>query len=400
MIGLIGRGVRRVASAWSTWSSAAPDVFRTPSAISHAGKRINGETALEVSAVWSCVRRTAEVISALPLALYERDRNGAKRRVDADILEVLSVSPNADQTAVEFWESMVANIVLRGNACAERLTIGQRLVGLRPLPGMLPTIDQNGAIVYEIMDRGKRERFPADRIFHLRGFGSGSGLGMSAIRYGAHSMGLALAADEAAGKVFSNAMMPSGAIETEQGLTPEQREALRAHLGDYAGSSRTGKILTLEAGLKWRSLQMNPDDAQLLDTRRFNVEDVCRWFGVPPVVIGHSADGQTMWGSGVEQIMLSWLTLGINPLLTRIEKRIRKDLLPADRPRWFVEFTREAMLQMDSKAKADFLTKMRFAGFMTGNEGRDKINMPRHPDGDELLVQTSLAPADLIGKET
>jgi len=186
----------------------------------------------------------------------------------------------------------------------------------------------------------------------------------------------------------------------DTGVPDEKRGAVWLTRGYDGCSSRMGRILTLEGGLKWRLLQMNQDHAQLLDTRSFNVEDVCRWSGVPPVVIGHSADGQTMWGSGVEQIMLSWLTLGINPLLTRIEKRIRKDLLPADRPRWFVEFTREAMLQMDSKAKADFLTKMRFAGFMTGNEGRDKINMPRHPDGDELLVQTSLAPADLIGKET
>lgn len=400
MIGFLKRSVRGVLNVWQNgWAATAAESFQANGGPSHAGKRVTGDTALQVSAVWSCVRRTAEVISTLPLHLYERGADGAKRRIEDEIIEILSVSPNRDQTAVEFWEGMAAHMVLRGNACAERLEIGRRLVGLRPLPGMQPRVDRDGTLIYEYWDRGKREKLPAEKVFHLRGFGPGGGLGMSAIRYGAHSIGAALAADEAAGKVFANAMMPSGALETDSGLSQEQRDALRAHLNDFIGSSKVGKVITLEAGLKWRPLQMNPEDAQLLETRRFNVEDVCRWFGVPPVVIGHASDGQTMWGSGVEQIMLSWLTLGVNPLLTRIEKRIRKDLLPVARRNWFVEFTREAMLQMDSKSKADFLMKMRFAGYMTGNEGRDKINMPRHPDGDALLVQTSLMPADLIGKE-
>ena len=400
MIRFLKGNIRRVLSSWTGgWVGSVSDALHSVVGQSHAGKRVSGESALQVSAVWSCVRRTAEVISTLPLHLYERTGDGAKRRVEAEIMEILAVSPNPDQTGVEFWEGMVAHMVLRGNACAERLMIGNRLVGLRPLPGMQPRIDRDGKLNYEHMDRGKRERLPADKVFHLRGFGSGTGLGMSAIRYGAHSIGVALAADEVAGKFFANAMMPSGAITTEQDLSAEQREKLRTYLNDFAGSDRAGKILTLASGLNWQDMQMNPEDAQLLETRRFNVEDVCRWFGVPPVVIGHASDGQTMWGSGVEQIMLSWLTLGVNPLLTRIEKRVRRDLLPVARPRWFVEFTREAMLQMDSKAKADFLMKLRFAGYMTGNEGRDKINMPRHPDGDDLLVQTSLLPADLLGKE-
>jgi phage portal protein BeeE len=103
-----------------------------------------------------------------------------------------------------------------------------------------------------------------------------------------------------------------------------------------------------------------------LETRRFQVEDVCRWFGTPPVVIGHAGQGQTMWGSGVEAIMLAWLTLGINPQLRRNEGRIHKDLIPpGKRGRWYVEWNREAMLQMDSKAKGDFLSKMTTTGIMS-----------------------------------
>ena len=147
---------------------------------------------------------------------------------------------------------------------------------------------------------------------------------------------------------------------------------------------------------------MNPEDAQLLDTRRFSVEDVCRWFGVPPVVVGHAGQGQTMWGSGVEAIMLSWLTLGINPLLKKIENRIGIDLVPVERRRrWFAEFNREAMLQMDSAAKGEFLAKMATSGTMTANERRAKLNLPRHndPAADELMMQGAMAPLGNLSEE-
>jgi HK97 family phage portal protein len=406
MIGFLKSTARRVLNALpsghSGWVSLGSigDAWASVGRRSHAGKTVSGNTTMEVSAAWDCVRKTAEVISTLPLAMYERQDDGAKVRISDQMQEILSLSPNSEQTGVEFWEGMVAHMVLRGNACAEKQRIGNRVVGLKPLPGMQPSRNQDGKLAYDFIDRGKRERLPAEKVFHLRGFGTGDGLGLSAIKYGAHSIGAALAADEAAGKVFANAMMPSGAIETDHTLTPEQRQALKVYLRDFGGSSKVGKILTLEGGLKYNQLQMNPEDAQLLETRRFNVEDVCRWFGVPPIIIGHASQGQTMWGSGVEAIMLSWLTLGINPLLTRIERRIQKDLIPTARRRWFFEFNREAMLQMDSKAKAEFLLKMRFGGFMTGNEGRDKLNLPRRDDADDLLVQTSLTPADVLGKET
>ncbi|MDO6486054.1 phage portal protein, partial [Shimia thalassica] len=219
----------------------------------------------------------------------------------------------------------------------------------------------------------------ADKVFHLRGFGPGDGIGMSAIAYGANSIGAALAADETAGSVFSNSMMPSGVLESDQTLTEPQREQLQAHLTTYVGSKKAGKTMLLEAGLKYNQLQMNPEDAQLLETRRYSVEDVCRWFGVPPIIIGHASQGQTMWGSGVEAIMLSWLTLGINPLLSRIESRIEKDLIPiGKRGKWVFRFNREGMLQMDSKAKGEFLSKMATSGTMTANERREKLNLPPH----------------------
>jgi HK97 family phage portal protein len=406
MIKIVKAVVRAVRNELQTgesgWvSTSASDALMSSGYSSKAGQSVTAKSSLEISAAYDCVRKTSQLIGTLPLTMYERTSDGGKRPVETELSDILRHQPNSGQTGVEHWEGQVAAMALKGNSYAEKLKIGNRLVGLRPMFNVTPEADgSNGKLKYAILDRGKKYYLPAEKMFHLRGFGAGDGMGLSAIKYGVNSIGAALAADETAGRVFSNSMMPSGVLTSGQTLTPEQRDQLQAMLSTYAGSSRAGKTLVIEAGLGYKQVQMNPEDAQLLETRRFNVEDVCRWFGVPPIIVGHASEGQTMWGSGIEAIMLSWLTLGINPLLTRIEARILRDLIPAkDQRRYFFEFNREAMLQMDSQAKGDFLLKMRMGGFMSGDEGRDKLNLPRRGgSNDELIVQTSLTPVDLLGK--
>lgn len=386
-------------SGWVDLTSQA--ALSTGGYSSASGKTVSPETAMKISAAWDCTRKTAEVISTLPLGLYEKNRDGSKTRLENDLDEILTIKPNPEQTAQEFWEGNTAQMVLRGNAYNEKLFVGSRLVGLRPLLGCTARVKPGGGLEYEVLDRGKRYKMPAEKVFHLRGFGAGDGLGLSAIKYGAHSLGAALAADEAAGKVFAAGLMASGVVSTDQTLTREQRDQLQEMLATYVGSSRAGKVLTLEAGLAFNQLQMNPDDAQLLDTRKFQVEDVCRWFGVPPIIVGHASQGQTMWGSGVEAIMLSWLTLGINPRLARIEARALADLVPTERRRrWSLRFDREAMLQMDSKAKAEFISKMASSGTLTANERRALVNHPKHTDpaAEALMMQGAMAPIGNLGE--
>lgn len=398
------KGVKaELAAGTSGWIPLnGQDAWSSSAVVSTAGKTVNAKTALEVSAVWDCIRKTAEVVSTLPAAIYERQPDGSKVRIEPELSAILTGTPNAAQTAVEFWEGNTGQMSLRGNAYSERMYIGRRLVGLSPLFGVTPKRLAGGGFKYTINDRGKLCDLPAEKVFHLRGFGPGDGIGMSAIAYGANSIGAALAADETASSVFSNAMMPAGLLESDQGLTPEQRTQLQTMLSEFVGSKKAGKTLIVEAGLKFKPLQMNPEDAQLLETRRFNVEDVCRWFGVPPIVIGHASQGQTMWGSGVEAIMLSWLTLGINPLLKRIESRVAKDLIPIEkRGKWVFEFNREGMLQMDSKSKGEFLSKMGSSGTMTANERRGKLNLPPHKDpaANDLTAQSALVPIGDLGKD-
>lgn len=403
LIRAAARGVRNeLAAGQSGWTDAA-SAAAVAGFPSTSGAVVNPATTMTTSAAWSCVKNHSQAIAALPLAFYERQSDGGKVRIEPDEAEVLTVTPNRGQTAVDFWEGMSAQTVLRGNGYAEKLTTNTgRLVGLRPLFNVVPERLPDGGFRYSVIDRGRKEHLPQEKVFHVRGFGSGDGLGLSAIKYGANALGAALSAEEIAAKVFASGLMASGVISSEQTLNDTQREQLQAMLEKYRGSTNSGKLLTLEAGLTFQQLQMNPEDAQLLETRRFNVEDVCRWFGVPPIVIGHAAEGQTMWGSGVEAIMLSWLTLGINPQLIKIEAQAKKDLIPiAKRRRWFVEFNREALLQMDSKAKAEFLSKMASSGTMTANERRAKLNLKPHADpaADKLLAQGAMLPIQDLGKD-
>lgn len=387
----------------SGWVNLAePGALPTSGHSSAAGRAVSPETAMQLSAVWDCTRKTSEVVSTMPKGLFETAPDGTATRLENDLDAILTVKPNPDQTAQEFWEGMVCQMVLRGNAMAERLMVGDRLVGLRPLLTCTPRLVRGGGLEYLIYDRGRRYILPREKVFHIRGFGAGDGLGLSAIKYGANSMGAALAADEAAGKMFANGLLASGVVHTDQTLNEPQRVQLQGMLNSYTGSTKAGKVMTLEAGLQYKQLQLNPDDAQLLETRTFAVEDVCRWFGVPPIVVGHAPAGQTMWGSGVEAIMLSWLTLGVNPLLARIEDRVRADLVPAARRRrWGLIFDRDAMLQMDSKAKAEYLVKTAVSGTNTANERRARIGLPRHPDpaADQLFMQGAMLPLGSLGKD-
>ncbi|OWU77607.1 phage portal protein [Marinibacterium profundimaris] len=397
------RGVRAELAAgesgWEVVSSA--NAWHGMGYTSNSGQTVSVNSALTLSAAWACVKGNSEAIGSLPLAVYEKQSNGSRQKIEPDLAEVLTTSPNRGQTGLEFWEANAAHLLLRGNFYAERLMIGRRLVGLRPIFNVTPKRRDDGQFDYHFTEDGGRHVLPPERVFHVRGFGGGDGLGMSAIKYGTQSLGAALAADVTASKVFANGMMPAGLLKSDQELDPDQRGQLQNMLADFVGSNKAGKTMVLESGLEYSALSLNPEDAQLLDTRRFGVEDVCRWFGTPPVVIGHAGQGQTMWGTGVEAIMLAWLRTGINPILRRNETRVLKDLIPPERRgKWFVEWNREAMLQMDSRAKGDFLSRMVAAGVMSSDESRDKLNLPRRGGAaDDLRAQVATAPIDMLGRD-
>lgn len=372
---------------------------------SNSGKVVTIDSALQMSAVWACIKLTAQAVSSLPVAVYERRGDSDRVRVDSDdVAEVLTDSPNADQTPLEFWEGTVAWLLAQGNAYSEKVYIGKRLTAVQPLASdaCMPSRDSDGRLTYKINDRGKTETLPRDKVFHIKGFGQSfrsRDMGMSAIAAGVNSIGAAMAAQDAAGTMFSQGLRPSGFFMFDQMLNDKQRAQAQETLVDsMRRGGNAGGIGILEAGLKWQSVSLNPEDAQMLETRRFDIEEICRWFGVPPIIIGHAGQGQTMWGSGVEAILIAWLTLGIDPICDRIEARIAKQLIrPAGHRRHYAEFNREALMQMDSAAKANFLSSMVQNGLMDRAEGRAKLNLPHRPGTDQLTAQTNLAPLDQLG---
>lgn len=407
MIGRVLKGawrgaVHALADVESGWETLGGTVdLPSTGRMSNAGQTVTAERALKLSAAWACVRSNAQLIGSLPLAIYEKQSDGQKVRIEPDLAEILTIRPNQTQTGMEYWESRSSQIALTGNAYCERLEIGRRLVGLRPLQDVTPKRRPDGRYNYHVRENGKTTILPPEKVFHQRGFGAGNGLGLSTIKYGVESIGAALAADETSSRMFDNGMMASGILTSDQLLDEKQRGQLNSWLEQFVGSKRAGKVLTLEAGLSFQQMNINPEDAQLLDTRRFSVEDICRWFGTPPIIIGHAGSGQTMWGSGVEAIMLAWLTLGINPQLRRKEARLNRDIVPIEkRGKWSVEWNREAMLQMDSKSKAEFLTKLTNAGIQSPDESRDRLELPRRGGAaDELHAQSAMAPLVSLGKD-
>ncbi len=303
---------------------------------------------------------------------------------------------------MEFWEGAVLSLCLHGDAFAEKIRAGGRLIALQPLQADRVTVrrDPDGALVYDYADPlGVRSLGEAD-VFHLRAFGSDGLRGLSPLKFARQTVSAALAADEVSNKLFANGVRPSGVLQMDQVLKPEQRKDLRENVvAPLAGSSNAGGVFVLEAGMKFSAVSLSPADSQLLESRRWHVEEICRWFGIPPILIGHASEGQTMWGTGVEQIALSWLALGLRAQLRRIEAAIHLRLIePAERATLYAEFTVEGLLRADSASRAKLYASFAQNGIMDRDEIREKENLDRRGGGAaKLTVQANLLPIDDLG---
>ena len=372
---------------------------------SSAGQAVNARTAMQLATVWACIRLISETIAPLPIIVYERNKNDDGRKVARyyPLYTILHDSPNANMTAVEFWEAVIAQLCLAGNAfCLKTISAG-KLIALDPLrpDWMEPKRQKDGSILFCYSDPKGYVEFTEDRIWHVKGFGVDGLIGLAPISYARNCLGSAMAADNASGKVFANGMRAGGALTMAGVLNPDQRKQVREGLAaDLVGTANTGKLMVLEGGSTYQPLSINPDDAQMLETRSFNIEEMCRWFQVPPAMIGHGG-AVSNWGTGREQIMLGFLTFTLRPYLTRIEQGIKKSLIPAtERGRYFAEFSLEGLLRADSAARAAFYASAVQNGWMTRNEVRSLENLPPVDGGDELTVQSNLIPLTLLGKIT
>lgn len=372
--------------------------------ISYSGKAVNAQTAMQLATVWACVRLISETIATLPLLVYTRDAQGG-RKVARDhwLYRIVHDSPNANMTAVEFWEAVGAQLCLWGNSYSlKTVSIGQ-LVSLDLLRPDLMTVktEKDGSILYCYSDPLGYVEYTEEEIFHVKGFGVDGLIGLSPVAYARNSFGSAMAADEATGKVFANGLRAAGALTLPSTLNPEQRKQARESLaGQVTDVANTGRLIVLEGGMEYKPLSMNPEDAQMLETRSFQVSEICRWFRVPPYMVGHT-EKSTSWGTGIEQQMIGFLTFALRPYLTRIEQSIRKGLLPAaDRGKVWAEFSLEGLLRSDSAARAAFYSQMVQNGIYTRDDCRELENLEkRGGNAAELTVQSNLLPIDLLGTQ-
>lgn len=365
------------------------------------GGPVNPQTTLGLSTAWACIGLKSELVGSMGCGVYSKSPTGGRvSRDDHWLYDLLHESPNADQTPFDFWAGQTASIDLWGNSYALIERLGQRVTSLlRVHPAQMEPFRKDGVKMYRYRDRGRTEELPAEKVFHIKGMNFGGDVGLSAVEFGRKTIGAALAANRVANSAFSNGLQVSGFMETGAvKLSPEQRRDLVDIFGEFTGGDMAGKVLPLEKDFKFVPLTMKPADAQLLESRRWDVEEMCRWFGMLPVLIGHAAQGQTMWGSGIEQLLLGWQTLRLNPLLRRIEQETRKQLLPvAERRKVYPEFNREAGLAADSAARAALYSAFGQNGVMDRNEMRSRENLDHRAGGEFLTVQSNLVRLDQLG---
>lgn len=392
----------KIRAAILTWFGIpVTDMGASAIRLEQAGVTVSESTMLGLSAVWSCTRLIAETIATLPLSMYERADAGKRYAPEHWLHTLIHDRPNPESTASVFWEAVVAAMLLRGAARVEKLMIGKRIVGLRFLaPDRLSGSRKlDGTTEWRYLgEDGKQRLIPAERIWHLPGFSLDGKYGVSVVAYGARVFGNAIAADEAASRTFKTGLIQTLYYKVANWLTPAQRQEFKK---EYAGSIERGEVPVLEGGIDVSTVGVKPADAQLLESRGFSVEEICRWFRVPPWMVGHT-EKSTSWGTGIEQQMIGFLTFTLGPWLKRIEQSIVNDLLPAaERDAYYPKFAVEGLLRADSAGRAAFYAAMVNNGILTRDEVRELEDLaPMGGNAAVLTVQSAMTTLDALGVGT
>jgi len=363
--------------------------------MSSSGKVVSADKAMHLSAVWACVRLLSESVSTLPLKIYERQPDGSRKPATTHpAYQVLCRRPNMEMTPSRFMLMVVASICLRGNAFVEKKMIGNRIVSLVPLlpQNMVVKRLDNGNLEYTYTESASKRTIPVKNIMHIRGFGLDGVCGMMPMMTGRDVIGSAMAVEESAAKIFENGLQSSGFLSADTALNDDQRNRMRGYMQAFTGSRNAGKIMVLEGGMKYQNVTMNPEAAQMLESRAFSIEEICRWFRVPAFMVGH-ADKQSSWASSVEGMNLQFLTNTLRPLLVNIEQEISRCLLDGDDD-LFAEFSVEGLLRADSAGRAAYYTTALQNGWMSRNDVRRLENMPPIEGGELYTVQLNLTPLE------
>jgi len=381
------------------------------SGANYAQKDVTPDTVLNLSTAWACQRLISGTVATLPLHIMRRGPNGLREMAkDHPVSEVLRVQPNATQTPVEFMEGMVASLVGRGMGYAIKDTLGGELSGLRAwdYDRCVPMRTDRGALYYLVTFRdGSQEQLSPEQVFVLKGFTDNRepDLGLSTISYGRQTFGNAIAVEEAVGRQYAKGLKQPGFFYTDNPaarLDDDRRAQFQTIIDRFTGSQNAGATMLLEGGFKWQSMGINPADFEMLATRSFNIEDICRWFQVPPMMIGHT-DKMTSWPGGQEGMRMDFRDFCLMPYLTRIEQAIDRRLLTAeDRAAgYYAKFSSEGLLRGNTDARAKLYSSALQNGWMTRDEVRELEEWDKiaGDGGDVLTVQQNLTPLSMLQRE-
>ena len=363
-----------------------------------AAVSVTEDTAMQVSAVWACVRLLSETVASLPFNVYRKTPNGRELAPDFWFARLMARKPNRYQTRLEFFETMMLNLALHGNAYAKISRVGGEIKALLPLmtAQVTPSLLADGSIVYQYEADGNVDVYAEESIWHIKLYGNGI-VGKSPLAFGRNLVGIAQATEQAVTKIYSNGGKRSGVLSLDRLLTPEQRTQVRENFSTLT-TGTDERLLVLEMGMKFDPVAMSPADIELLASRRYQLEEICRWFGVPSVLVNDTS-GSTTWGSGIEQLVSGFYKLNLRPYLERFESSISCNLLSAEEARIYeAEFDFEGLLRSDLKSRLEAYRSGVQGTILTPNEVRAMEGLPRMDGGDELLSQVNMMPLGKLGQ--
>lgn len=369
--------------------------------VSTTGKAVNDTTAMQVTAFFACVRLLAETMGAMPSAMYRAEKGGNAQKIDHSLSEVLIDQPNSDMDGIQFREASTSNLAARGNAYSliERRGDGN-VSSLYPIPSSRVQVKRNSEtnweVRYGVQDRGQTVWYPAEKIWHRRGFSFDGLLGLSPIACAREALGLALAGEEFNARLFGQGLRPSALVSIPNWLTPEQRQTANAKLMEmHSGLHNMNKPMLLEGGMTVADGLMTPDDAQFLQLRQFTVVEICRLLGIKPHMI---AALERATDNNIERLSLEFVMYTMLPHMRRDEVGARKLLSPRDRGQIFYRYNFEGLLRADSVARANLYSILLQNGVYSRNEVRalENRNSVNDPAMDQYTVQSNMAMIDQL----
>ena len=369
---------------------------------SAAGKRVNERSAMQMTAVYSCVRILAEAVAGLPLHLYRYKEDGGKEKaLDHPLYLLLHDEPNPEMSSFVFRETLMTHLLLWGNAYAQIIRNGRgEVMALYPLmpDRMAVDRDDKGQLYYEYttsaddapISKGSIVRLKPSDVLHIPGLGFDGLVGYSPIAMAKNAIGLAIATEEYGSKFFANGAQPSGVLE-HPGTIKNPQRVRDSWMSQFGGSANSNKIAVLEEGLKYTPISISPEQAQFLETRKFQINEIARIFRVPPHMVG---DLEKSSFSNIEQQSLEFVKYTLEPWLVRWEQSIQRTLFSADeKKRYFVRFNVEGLLRGDYASRMNGYAVGRQNGWMSANDIRELENLDRIPaeeGGDLYLINGNM----------